>query len=72
MKLKAKIVNETSLNLSFCTAKAKRQPTEWEKIFVKWCNQQEISLQNIQTAHAAQKQQKPNQKKKKKKNGQKI
>ena len=34
MKLKAKIVNGTSLNLSFCTAKAKRPPTEWEKIFV--------------------------------------
>ena len=44
---------------SFYTAKetikkAKRQPSEWEKIFAKEATDKGLMLQNIQAAHAAQ------------------
>ena len=40
----------------------KRQPTAWEKIFANEVTNKGINLQNIQTAHAAQYQKKPDQK----------
>ena len=50
---------------SFCTAKEtinkiKRQPAEWEKIFANDAADKEINLQNIQSAHIAEYQNKHN------------
>ena len=47
---------------SFCTAKeminkTKRQPIEWEKVFVNNALEQGLNFQNIQTAHTTQQQQ---------------
>ena len=40
-----------------------KRPTEWEKIFANDTTNQGLNLQNIQTAHTAQKQKnKPNKK----------
>jgi len=68
MKLKAKIVNGTPLNLSFCTAKAKRQPTEWEKIFASDATNKRL----VSKIYKQLIQLKNNNKNPTKKNGQKI
>ena len=60
MEIKTKINKWDVIKLkSFCKAKGttnkiKRQPTEWEKIFVNDAIQEGIRLQNLQTAYGAQ------------------
>ena len=60
MTIKTQINQRDLVKLkSFCTAKEtiikmKRQPTEWEKKSLKWCNRQELNLQNIKTTHITQ------------------
>ena len=58
LKIKTKINQWYLFKLkSFCTAKEtinmKRQPTEWQKIFVNKITSQRIMLQNIKSSHAA-------------------
>ena len=50
----------------------KRQPTDWEKIFAKWCDWQRLNFQNIQTVHTAQYQKQTNKQTIQSKNGKKT